>query len=64
MPAFWKKMSKTVQKNGIELTNLLNLNDSAGIWMPDIRFHDVVEVDYVVEVRNKSLYLSLMNPSV
>jgi hypothetical protein len=50
MPLFWNKTSNAIQQNGVELTNLLTLNTSAGIWFPDIRFHDVVEVDYVVQV--------------
>lgn len=49
MPEFWKRMSKTIQKNGIELTMLLT-NDSVGMWVPDIRFHDVAQIDYIVEV--------------
>ena len=49
MPVFWNSVSPAMRKAGIELTMLLT-NDSVGMWLPDIRFHDVVEVDYVVEV--------------
>jgi hypothetical protein len=61
MPIFWEKMSPTVRKNGIELTNLLTLNTSAGIWTPDIRFHDVVDVDYVVEVGMQIIVMPWVN---
>ncbi len=49
MPVFWNSVSPAMRKAGIELTMLLT-NDSVGMWLPDIRFHDVTEVDYVVEV--------------
>ncbi len=50
MPLFWAKMSPYVQKHGIELTELLILNQSAAIWTPDIFFQDATSLDYAVEV--------------
>ena len=47
MPSFWKSVSPSLRKNGIELTMLLT-NDAVGMWLPDMRFHDVAEVDFIV----------------
>lgn len=49
MPLFWNKMSKSVQQNGFELTLILQQNTSIGFWTPDIRFHDVSDLDFIVQ---------------
>jgi hypothetical protein len=46
MPLFWKKMSPQIRKYGIELTRF---QSSVNFWQPDIRFHDVSDVNYIVE---------------
>jgi hypothetical protein len=53
MPMFWDKMSKKIRSNGIELTLI---KPNVGIWTPDVRFHDVSELEYIVEV---SFYIIL-----
>jgi hypothetical protein len=49
MPLFWNKMSKKLKSTGIELT-LIKEQDDGQIWYPDVRFHDVTEIEYIVEV--------------
>lgn len=56
MPVFWNKVSKTVQKNGFEITRILDGNNSFGFWLPDIRFHDAAELDYLVEVSRSVVF--------
>eukprot|EP01034_Spumella_vulgaris_P036563 gene36563-45091_t len=41
-------MSKSVQKNGVELTLILT-NSSIGLWTPDVRFHDAADLNYIVQ---------------
>jgi hypothetical protein len=49
MPLFWNKISKKLRSTGIELT-LIKEQDEGKIWYPDVRFHDVTEIEYIVEV--------------
>ena len=48
MPLLWEKLPKAIRSTGIELTLILT-NDSNPFWRPDIRFHDAVDLNYIVE---------------
>jgi hypothetical protein len=50
MPAFWKRMSPRVRRDGFELTNILDSELGIKIWTPDIRFHDAAELEYLAYV--------------
>lgn len=51
MPIFWNKVDKRIQTFGIEITPLLSIgNSSVGVFLPDVRFHDASELEYIVQV--------------
>jgi hypothetical protein len=47
MPLFWEKMGPKVQF--VDLTSLFQ-DDILAIWLPDVRFHDASEVEYLAQV--------------
>lgn len=49
-------MSKSVRTNGFELTRMYENNGDIPFWLPDIRFHDAAEVDYIVEVQKSFIF--------
>jgi hypothetical protein len=49
MPIFWNQTSPQVQKDGIDITSMLDSNPGINIWKPDVRFHDASEVEYIVQ---------------
>lgn len=48
MPIFWNAASSKLRR-GFEVTKLLD--NGAGLFQPDIRFHDVSALDYIAQVR-------------
>ena len=53
MPLFWSRVDPKIRKNGFEITPLITNGNTTtvGVFMPDIRFHDAAELDYIVQVR-------------
>jgi hypothetical protein len=47
MPLFWAKMGPKVRF--VDLTSLFQ-DDILAIWLPDVRFHDVSDVEYLAQV--------------
>ncbi len=49
MSVFWAQCSKSIQKDGFDLTRVVDNGDVA-FWMPDIRFHDLSEIEALAGV--------------
>lgn len=54
MPLFWSKMSSKVQF--VDITSLYQ-DGILAIWLPDIRFHDASDINYLAQV---NLFLSIL----
>jgi hypothetical protein len=52
MPLFWAKMGKKVQF--VDITSLYQ-DEVLAVWLPDIRFHDVSNVEYLAQVPSLAL---------
>ena len=50
MSVFWSKCSKSMKKDGFDLTRLVD-NGEVSFWLPDIRFHDLAEMEALAGVR-------------
>ncbi len=50
MPAFWEKMSSFDKFAGISLDYLITGVDYPLIWVPDLQFHDVADMQVMVSV--------------
>ncbi len=57
MSVFWAQCSKSIQKDGFDLTRVVDNGDVA-FWMPDIRFHDLSEIEALAGVSTTINYLS------
>ncbi len=61
MPIFWNKVDKRIQTFGIEITPLLSIgNSSVGVFLPDVRFHDASELEYIVQVCGLTLIIRFL----
>ncbi len=58
MPLFWNRVDPKIRKNGFEITPLITNGNTTtvGVFMPDIRFHDAAELDYIVQVESTYNY--------
>ena len=56
MPLFWEQMSPTVRKNGIDLTQYFAANPGNSFWLPDVRFHDAQNLNYLVQVSGQPYF--------
>ncbi len=61
MPLFWNRVDPKIRKYGFEITPFLNNGNTSnvGVFLPDIRFHDVTDLNYIVEVSSSYLLHSI-----
>jgi hypothetical protein len=45
MPDFWAKLPNSVRRRGVDINMLL---DAGALWVPDIRFHDVTDLNVLI----------------
>jgi hypothetical protein len=62
MSVFWSKCSTTLQKEGFDLTQLVE-NGEVMFWLPDIRFHDLSAMEALVGVSFPLLSLNIFQSS-
>lgn len=49
MPNFWEKMSPSAQQFGIDLTDVIAVNDSIIMWQPLLRFPDASDITFQMQ---------------
>ncbi len=49
MPLFWNKTKANIRRDGFYITTYI-VNNPGVIWTPDLRFHDIANMEVLAQV--------------